>query len=185
MNSGDLRFLSLLSRESVVDGTRIFAPSNLKIAGQVYHHIECRGKLVIAETGEVYGDIKANEMIVEGRFDGRIWVRNTLSITETARLTGTVSAAKLSVEEGAYCQFEGTVDEAAGARFEESALETGAKKIKAAAPAPAEATPKTEALSEEPETPEPSETESSEGDPSATGQPKEKTEKKTLIDRFW
>lgn len=120
--SDDLRFVSLLCKDSVLTGEILFVPSHLKIGGTVHQHIECQGKLVIGPSGSVRGNIKTDELVVEGDFQGVIWAGGTVSITNSATVIGYISAEKLKIEEGAYCQFDACVDSEADKRLNQANL---------------------------------------------------------------
>lgn len=120
--SEDLRLVSLLCKDSVLSGDILFVPSHLKIGGKVHQHIECQGKLVIGRSGIVRGNIKTEELVLEGVFQGEVWASGTVSISSSATVIGYISAEKLKIEEGAYCQFDACVDTGAGKRLKQARL---------------------------------------------------------------
>lgn len=120
--SDDLRFVSLLCKDSVLTGEILFVPSHLKIGGTVHQHIKCQGKLAIGRSGTVRGNVKADEVTVEGDFQGVMWASGTVTLTNSATVIGYISAEKLKIEEGAYCQFEACVDSEADKRLNQANL---------------------------------------------------------------
>ncbi|MEX2573795.1 MAG: polymer-forming cytoskeletal protein, partial [Balneolaceae bacterium] len=120
MKNDDLSYVSLLAKGSVINDQYLSVPSHLKISGIVTKNIECGGKLVIDSTGVVEGNVKAKDLVLHGKFEGNIWVQNTLSICRSAEITGYISADKLRVEEGAYCVMDADIDGQAKKRHDRS-----------------------------------------------------------------
>ena len=68
------------------------------------------GGLIIGETGEVDADIEVVSIAVNGRVKGSIKAKDKIEIFSKGRVIGSVSAPKLSIEDGAFfqgsCQME-------------------------------------------------------------------------------
>jgi cytoskeletal protein CcmA (bactofilin family) len=71
----------------------------LHIDGQIVGNISC-GHLVIGKDGAVSGDIKADEVVVCGKTEGRIRARRIM-LQESARVVGDIFYEIISIEEGA------------------------------------------------------------------------------------
>jgi len=95
---------------TIVEDTRIegnlITESDLRIDGYLHGTIASKGKVIIGEQGKVEGDISCTHAIISGTFDGKIKVSEMLTINESARITGDILTAKLTVNPGA--KFDGT-----------------------------------------------------------------------------
>ena len=89
----------------IVEGTiikgDIISPADFRLDGELIGNFTSNGKLVIGPAGSVKGDIICNMADIEGKFEGKIQVEDTLNIKETAHIIGEVIIGKLSVEPGA------------------------------------------------------------------------------------
>ena len=74
-----------------------------RILGRFRGDIEIAGRLVTGEESRVEARIKADAAEIAGEFVGEIQVRS-LTLSEKARVEGTVQADVLSVREGAWLQ---------------------------------------------------------------------------------
>jgi len=79
----------------------ISSPSDFRLDGQLLGDFESKGKLVIGPTGSIIGNILCENCDIEGKFDGKIQVSETLMLKEGAVVKGEVICGKLSVEPGA------------------------------------------------------------------------------------
>lgn len=79
----------------------ISSPSDFRLDGQLIGNFESKGKLVIGLSGNIKGDIICVNCDIEGTFEGKIQVSDTLSLKATAIIHGEVICGKLAVEPGA------------------------------------------------------------------------------------
>ncbi len=79
----------------------IISQADFRLDGQLKGDFTSKGKLVIGPAGSVIGNITCVNLDVEGAFQGKIIVEETLSIKATARINGDVVCGKLSIEPGA------------------------------------------------------------------------------------
>ena len=75
--------------------------ADFRLDGHLIGNFTSKGKLVIGPAGTVIGDINCQNIDVEGRVDGKIFVEEILSIKAKAIINGEVTCGKLSVEPGA------------------------------------------------------------------------------------
>ena len=75
--------------------------ADFRLDGHLIGNFTSKGKLVIGPAGIVTGDINCQNIDVEGRVDGKIFVEEVLSIKAKAIINGEVTCGKLSVEPGA------------------------------------------------------------------------------------
>jgi len=89
------------------DGT-ITTEADFRVDGTVTGTVNCGGKLIIGITGNVEGQVSAQNAVIEGRFDGNMEVYDILDVRETATVTGEIKTGKLLVQNGA--SFTGNCD---------------------------------------------------------------------------
>lgn len=94
-----------LTAGSKIIGT-IIADSDIRIDGIVEGDLKCSGKVVIGEKGLLKGTIDCQNADILGKLDGKIDVKQTLSLRATGNLQGEVHTQVLIVEPNAV--FNGT-----------------------------------------------------------------------------
>ena len=92
--------LNTLVKGTVVEGT-IKSESDIRVDGEIKGALTCKAKVIIGPTGSVDGDIKCENAVIEGRFDGNLQVAELLNVRETAQVSGDVRTNKLIVQSGA------------------------------------------------------------------------------------
>ena len=119
---------------SVLGPTLVFkgelsAEEDLMLKGRVEGSITHTASLRIGEEGSVKGNIKAKYITVDGSVDGDMYGSGSVTVRETAKVTGNIYSPTVSLIEGA--KFKGMIDmehvEAAGQhpRSEAKASEGG------------------------------------------------------------
>jgi cytoskeletal protein CcmA (bactofilin family) len=93
------------SNNSIVTGTRIegniMAGSDIRIDGELYGDLDCKGRVVIGVDGTVNGTITCQNAVIEGVFIGKLSVQELLNVRETAKIEGDIYTEKLIVQAGA------------------------------------------------------------------------------------
>lgn len=89
-----------LVKGTVVEGT-VKAESDIRVDGMIKGKLFCDAKVIIGPTGAVEGEIKCQNAVIEGRFEGVLAVAELLNIRETATVSGDISTGKLIVQSGA------------------------------------------------------------------------------------
>ncbi len=86
-------------------GTEITGDINtngdMRIDGVLNGNIITEGKLVVGETGKVKGEVDCKNSEVLGMIEGKIKVKELLSLNSSARIYGDMITKKLSIEPGA------------------------------------------------------------------------------------
>ena len=82
----------------------ITGSGNFLINGEIDGDCDIDGTITLARNGFWKGTIKANDVIVSGHVEGDIAAAGKVEITDTARITGTVSAEAIAVAEGAVVE---------------------------------------------------------------------------------
>lgn len=98
-----------IDKDTEITGDIKFKES-FRIDGVFKGKILSGGGLIIGETGEVEADIEVISIAVNGRVKGSIKAKDKIEIFSKGRVIGSVSAPKLSIEDGAFfqgsCQME-------------------------------------------------------------------------------
>jgi len=92
--------VNLVGEGTVFEGT-VRAESDVRASGRIVGTLEVDGKTMVAEEGEVEGEIIATNVEVAGQVQGEIHVDERLVLKSTARVDGTIETDRLVVEEGA------------------------------------------------------------------------------------
>ena len=91
-----------------IDGT-LKGDEDLLIQGKVDGTIELKkNSVTVGESGTVKADIFAHTVVVEGQVDGKIVGSERVVMRKTAKISGTLIAPRVMLEDGA--QFNGTID---------------------------------------------------------------------------
>ena len=95
--------------KSVVVKGELSGSEDLYVDGEVEGSIALRGQsLTIGPNGRVRTNIEARNVIVHGQVDGNVRASDRVDLRKSASLTGDISTARISIEDGAY--FKGTID---------------------------------------------------------------------------
>ena len=91
----------------------IKSDGDFRVDGKIEGTIKTTGRVVIGKDGIVTGTIDCVNADIEGTFSGNLLVDQTLSLKNTANISGEVTMGKLSVEPGATfnatCAMKGSV----------------------------------------------------------------------------
>lgn len=94
-----------MALNSLVAGTsvegKIQSENDIRIDGKIKGSLDCKAKVIIGPSGQIVGDVKCANAVIEGSFDGTIHVSEILKITATAKVKGEVHTKKLQVDSGA------------------------------------------------------------------------------------
>jgi cytoskeletal protein CcmA (bactofilin family) len=101
----------------IAEGTQLngdlVSDSDIRIDGTLIGNITLKGKLVVGPKGYVEGNIKCQNMDIEGKFLGKLEVVELLNTKSTSIIKGEVIVGKLGVEPGANftatCSMKGSV----------------------------------------------------------------------------
>ena len=68
---------------------------------QISGEVALKGQLVVAAGAEITADVEARSVLVEGSVEGDVSASDDISVSASARVTGTLRGSNISVEEGA------------------------------------------------------------------------------------
>jgi cytoskeletal protein CcmA (bactofilin family) len=95
--------VTLISEGCKISGL-ITGTDDFLINGEIDGDCDLMGTVTLARNGLWKGAIKAGNVIVAGHVEGDITAESKVEITETARITGAVSAEAIAVAEGAVVE---------------------------------------------------------------------------------
>lgn len=105
--------LNSIVQGTAVDGT-VRAQSDIRVDGTIKGKLFCDAKVIIGPTGHVEGEIRCQNAVIEGKFEGILEVKELLNVRETATINGDVSTSKLIVQPGGVfnvtCKMGGTTE---------------------------------------------------------------------------
>lgn len=95
--------------KSVVVKGELSGSEDLIVDGEVEGSISLRGQtLTIGPNGRVRANIEARNVIIHGRLNGDIHATERVDLRKSASLSGDISTARISIEDGAF--FKGGID---------------------------------------------------------------------------
>ena len=98
---------SISSSTSIIGNIK--AEEHLIINGTIKGNIEIRGyNLFIGPTGNIEGEVQAQNARIRGHMKGKIEAQEKVEITTEAYFSGNIKSKSISVEKGAY--FDALVD---------------------------------------------------------------------------
>src|ERR1022692_1622274 len=100
--------IATIGQSLVVKG-ELSGSEDLVVNGEVDGSIALRGQsLTVLPNGRVRANIEAGNVIVHGRVEGDIHASDGVELLKSGSLTGTISTARILIEDGAF--FKGTID---------------------------------------------------------------------------
>ena len=101
---------------NIVSGTtikgEITTNGDFRIDGTLIGSINCKGKIVIGQTGTIEGEVICQNADISGKIKAQIKVEQLLTLKSTSELNGDVVTNKISVEPGAKftgsCNMDGS-----------------------------------------------------------------------------
>lgn len=96
--------VSIISRTVKIEGN-IFSDGNVRIDGLVNGNISVNGNLTVGDTSQINGEIKATNIVLNGKLNGKVTADEKLRLESKAILKGDLVSKVLIIEEGAF--FEG------------------------------------------------------------------------------
>ena len=93
-----------IGEQTSLDGTLV-SKDNISVYGNIKGQIQCQGRVVIGETGNIEADIITNDVLVSGAVVGNITAKGLLKISSTGVVTGDIQYSRIVMEEGS--RFEG------------------------------------------------------------------------------
>ncbi|MCL2856555.1 MAG: polymer-forming cytoskeletal protein [Oscillospiraceae bacterium] len=80
---------------------KLYGSSSVKISGVFFGDIDIEGALIVAGSGSVHGNVKAEDAKIYGTIEGNVSVTGKVHIHPSGSLVGDVSSISLVADEGA------------------------------------------------------------------------------------
>ena len=90
---------SLISSGVEIKGD-INSQGSIRIDGQVEGNINIKGDLILGEKGKIKGEVKAGNIIIAGKLEGKATAGTRFEIAATGSITGDINATTLIIDEG-------------------------------------------------------------------------------------
>lgn len=105
------------NQNKISEGTKIVgditSKGGFRIEGVIEGNVTTDGRVVVGRTGAIKGTLVCDNADFEGKFNGKMTIKDTLSLKASAHIEGEVVIGKLSVEPGANfnatCNMKGSV----------------------------------------------------------------------------
>ncbi len=98
--SNNLASVNMVSEGTEIIGTLI-TQSDIRIAGTVDGEAKVDGKVIVASTGHIEGNVNASNADIAGRVEGEVHVDSKLTLRQSAVVECDIYTQNLVVEEGA------------------------------------------------------------------------------------
>lgn len=92
--------VNLLASGTLYEG-KIQTENDIRIDGQFKGQLVCKARLIIGPSGVFDGDCQCMNAVVEGTFQGRMKIIETLEVRENGKVRGEIQTKKLIVHSGA------------------------------------------------------------------------------------
>lgn len=86
-----------------IDG-KVSGQGDVLILGKLEGEVDLRGRLNVAQTADLKGEIRANAISVNGRVRGNLTALEKIHLDQTAKIEGQLRTAKISIVEGAHIE---------------------------------------------------------------------------------
>ena len=71
---------------TIVEGA-VKAENDIRVDGVIKGSLHCKAKVIVGTTGQIEGEIRCVNAVIEGSFDGTLTVAESLNVRETAKIT--------------------------------------------------------------------------------------------------
>lgn len=99
--------LNIIGKGVTIRGS-LSGAGDVVVEGRVEGQVALKDRLTVDTAGTVEADVQANEIVVNGQAAGTLEGRSRVSVRATARVSGTLKAPSISIEDGA--RFDGTIE---------------------------------------------------------------------------
>ena len=98
------KLTTLIGPDTYVQGV-IRTKGSVRIEGRLEGNITDAQNVIVAETGQIQGDVNAQGVVIGGRVKGNIAATKSIEILARGQVIGDIRAPQLNIENGAV--FEG------------------------------------------------------------------------------
>lgn len=100
---------TLIGEGAVFNGD-LSAPEAVRVDGTVNGNLNCQKELIIGPSGQIKGNVSAQNVVISGAVEGDMVVSAKLEILSTGRLKGNITARSLVIDENACFDGRCTMD---------------------------------------------------------------------------
>lgn len=111
--SGNEKEVCNIAEGTVINGT-FKSNAHLRLEGKIFGNIHCKGRLVLAATASIEGDIECEALASEGKIKGNVACSGLMHLQSTAQLVGNVHCTRMQIDEGAAFNGQCTMQLPAG-----------------------------------------------------------------------
>jgi cytoskeletal protein CcmA (bactofilin family) len=126
--------VTIVGQGARLEGTIVSAGS-LRIDGQVKGQINADGDVMLSPQSQVEADIRADNVVVAGRFKGNIVVKGKTELARGGRIDGNITSKTLVVQEGGMFSGQSNMDQGSTASQPGSQASRGQPAAASAQPA--------------------------------------------------
>ena len=95
----NLPSVNMISEGTDLKGT-LTTKNDVRIAGKLDGEAKAEGKIIVSSTGQVDGNIEAEDADIAGKIDGEVRVTNKLILRKSATIEGDIYTKTILAEEG-------------------------------------------------------------------------------------
>lgn len=100
-NKHQAQRLTLVAEKTTLKGKTLILDHSLRVEGQLKANVQTSADVFIGEAGHIIGDIDGRDVSVFGRVDGHVVCTGLLTIARKAYISGTTTAARVSIADKA------------------------------------------------------------------------------------
>ncbi|HEX9312969.1 MAG TPA: polymer-forming cytoskeletal protein [Actinomycetota bacterium] len=123
--------VTVVGQGARLEGTIVSAGS-LRIDGQVKGQINADGDVMLSPQSQVDADIRADNVVVAGRFKGNIVVKAKAELARGGRVDGNITSKSLIVQEGGIFCGQSNMDQGSSASQPQQAASQASRSQSAA-----------------------------------------------------
>ncbi|PID94203.1 MAG: cell shape determination protein CcmA [Bacteroidetes bacterium] len=97
----DTSSANLIQQGTEIKGD-IITQGNIRIDGKLTGTLNCKGKLILGESGEIHGSVVCGSAEIHGSLYASIEVKELLSLKSSSKHVGDIVVKTLAIESGAF-----------------------------------------------------------------------------------
>lgn len=94
---------TFVGSDTTIEG-KLITSSSVRIDGTIIGGVVAQGTVVLSESGQIQGNVKAENIIVSGVIDGNMEIRDKVNIEPTGEVYGDITTRKILVDEESVFQ---------------------------------------------------------------------------------
>ena len=94
---------TFIGADTTIEG-KVITTSSVRIDGTVIGGVIAEGTVVLSESGQIQGNVMAENMVVSGIVDGNMEIRDKVNIEPTGEVYGDITTCKILIDEESIFQ---------------------------------------------------------------------------------